>query len=97
MLLKTFMFDAKNYNWTNDKNCNFAFLTMTENYLNETIRHRGYVYLNQICEQLGVEWDPDEVNLCVRNDGIDRTSFIQFEISHHPMNSILVNIWNMTK
>ena len=92
MLLKTITFDEKAYGWTKNRETNIAFLHITERYLNECIRHGGCVYLNQIYEKLGVEWNPDDENPCIRNDGVDRISFIQFETFDKPNNSLLIHI-----
>ena len=93
MLLKTITFDEKAYGWTNNRESNIAFLGVEERYTNDIIRHRGYMYLNQICEQLGVEWNPEDDNPCIRNDGVDRLAFVQFEIFSMPNNSLLVYIY----
>ena len=92
MLLKTIMFDAKSRNWANDQGYNFEFLRITEGFVNDIIRHRGYMYLNQICECLGVEWNPEDENPCTRYDGVNRIAFVQFEVFAKPNNSFLVNI-----
>ena len=92
MLLKTVTFDRKNQYWANNRDYNFRFLHAMERHLNDLIRYRGYVYLNQICELLGVKWDLENENVCVKNDGIDRIVFIQFDVFDRPNNSFLVNI-----
>ena len=92
MLLKTFMFDEESFNWRADQNWNLSFLRMIENHVNETIRHRGYIYLNQIYEHLGVAWNPQDDNLCVINDNLKRLTFIEFELFKKPNNSFLVGI-----
>lgn len=92
MLLKIITFDEKAYAWTNNRESNIMFLGVAERHTNEIIRHRGYMYLNQICEQLGVEWNPEDDNPCIRNDGANRLAFVQFEIFNKPNNSLLVHI-----
>ena len=92
MLLKTIMFDANNHNWENSREYNIAFLMTVERYLNDITRHRGYVYLNEICERLGVQWNPNDENPCIKNDGVNRLAFIQFEILDKPNNSFVLHI-----
>lgn len=92
MLLKTIMFDDKNCNWIDNRSVNMSFLQVNENYVNEVVDRRGYIYLNQICELLGVQWNPEDENPCVINDGVIRTKFVHFEAHSMPNNSFLVNI-----
>ena len=92
MLLKTVKFNSKNPNWVNDQNHNHMFLFVQERYINDIIRLRGYIYLNQICELLGVKWNPNDENPCIKNDGVNRVRFIEFEIFNQPKNSVLVHI-----
>lgn len=65
---------------------------MTENFINEFIRCYGYMYLNQICERLGVGWNPDDENPCIRTDKYDRVMFVEFELFDQPNNSFIVHI-----
>jgi hypothetical protein len=69
--LKTIIFDWRNYNWTKDQEINEMFIKCTENHINGIISHRGYIYLNQICEALGVEWNPDDDNPCIKRGEVD--------------------------
>lgn len=92
MLLKTIKFDEKNPNWSKDGKYNALLLRLLEEHLNDTVRHRGYIYLNQICELLGDEWNPDDENPCIKHDGVDRIAFIQFGVFHESDNSLLVQI-----
>lgn len=93
MLIKTISFDVQNVNWQSNRDYNRMFLRTEENYLNSIIAHRGYLYLNQICETLGDGWNPDDYNLCIRNDDADRLKFIEFELIDKPNNSFEVNIY----
>lgn len=90
MLLKIITFDSKIPTWMNDLKCNIYFLRKTEDYLNEILNHKGYIYLSEICEHLCVEWNPDDENVCVRNDRDDRV--INFTIYVESNNSFLVHI-----
>lgn len=91
MLLKTVTYDTESH-FAIDLESAIAFLLHTERYLNEIIRHRGYIYLNQICENMCVEWNPDDENPCIKNDGVDRIAFIQFETFRKSDNSLLIHI-----
>ena len=45
---------------------NQIFIQQQENYFNDVLKVRGYVYLNTIYEMLGIKWDPDWYNPCLR-------------------------------
>lgn len=60
-----------------DETWNLLFLRQSKDYINDLLEHRGYVYLNQICEHLGVSWNPKCDNpCCIYNNDI----FIDFGI-----------------
>lgn len=57
-----------------DEMVNRIFVRTQETYLNDVLKARGYVYLNQIYEVLGLVWDPERENRCYiykRGDQID--------------------------
>lgn len=93
MILKTVTFDRLSYHWENNIDYNLVFLHAVEQNVNDIVRHRGYIYLNQICEILGVQWNSDDDNPCIKNDGVDRIAFIQFETFRKPNNSVEVRIF----
>ena len=50
-----------------NKEYNLACIAEQELYLNSKLEHRGYIYLNEIYNELGVAWNPDWENLCLRH------------------------------
>lgn len=54
---------------------------MAENYLNDRLKYNGYLYLNQIYEQLRLRWDPERDNRCYIYENGDRIDlgFIETE------------------
>lgn len=80
MLMATVRFDKNSPMWVDDARYNVMLLSNIEKYINETIRHRGYIYLNQIYKALGVEWNPEDINRCVKCDNVDRLAFVTFEL-----------------
>lgn len=73
MILKnelTLVFDETNINWqrnadiTKDINLNRTTIEINVRYFNDMLKNRGYLYLNQIYEVLGFEWDPNKQNVC---------------------------------
>lgn len=80
MLMTKISFDKNSPMWTEDAGYNVQYLLNIEKYINEIIRHRGYIYLNQIYAMLGVEWNPENVNQCIKCDSADRLAFVDFEL-----------------
>ena len=62
--MKTIIFDDDSVGWTSDVDLNLEFLKLQAEYINDTLKYRGYVYLNQIYEQFGAKWNPELVNSC---------------------------------
>ena len=90
MILATIMFDSNSKEWTDNRDHTHMFLLCAERHINDTIRFGGYIYLNQIYEHLGIKWNPDDNNPCIKNDGVNRIAFIQFEVFDKPDNSICI-------
>lgn len=91
MVLTTITFDEYASAWTANREFNVMFLRTSERYINEIAMRRGYVYLNQIFEQLGVRWNPDDENPCIRNDTARLVSVL-FETVDLPNNRLLLYI-----
>lgn len=51
---------------TTDAEHNHMFIRLQENYFNDVLKVRGYIYANTIYEMLGIKWDPDWYNPCLR-------------------------------
>lgn len=51
-------FDRNNPNWSEDPNLNFMFLRYAEDYLNRLLVARGYLYLRDVYEYLGIPCNP---------------------------------------
>ena len=93
MLLTTVTFNAECPCWGNDFDYNFMFLRCMENHINDAIRARGYIYLNEIYERLGVAWNPKDENKCIVFESPDRAPFIEFEVaSRMPDETLVVHI-----
>ena len=60
------IFDERSWRW--DKNSDFirASLEQSFSYLEGSLRSYGYLYLNDVYETLGLDWNPDNENLCFR-------------------------------
>lgn len=66
--MKTIIVDRMNPMWNIDqKLVEYTFRHIFE-YCKDILKYRGYIYLNQIYEQLGAAWNPDDENICYRKD-----------------------------
>lgn len=93
MLLKRVEINEKHRCWNTNPICVRWFLRTVEGHANETIGRRGYIYLNQICETLDVEWNPNDDNPCIKKDGMDQIACIRFEILVREDGTFLVDIY----
>lgn len=60
----TIKFDRSCAFWLKNYECNTAFLQMQKQHFDEKLLAKGYAYLNDIYETLGVKWDPTRENIC---------------------------------
>ena len=77
-------FDSSNPNWTGNNEQDRMFLCIMEQYINDILKHRGYIYLNQIYEHLGIEWNPDDRNTCVRSKVKGKLPFVLISVLYEP-------------
>lgn len=98
MLIREVRFDKMSSKWERDPGVNLWFLRITERNINDTIRFRGYIYLNQIYEMLGIRWNPDDKNPCIRNKycllKYGEYFYINFDTYIEPSGAIVINIHN---
>ena len=62
-------FDKSSAYWNSDNKANEWFLDHQTDHIRDIVKHRGYVYLNQIHELLGVKWDTRCENLLIEDPG----------------------------
>ena len=92
MILKTVVFDHTNANWYARSEWNMALIYNILAHVQDILLHRGYIYLNQIYELLGIKWNPDDENPCIKY-GADSTKLpIDFETEDLGNGAILVHI-----
>jgi hypothetical protein len=58
----------------------FKRINNVELYANSLLANKGYVYLNTIYEQLGLEWDPLWENICYIYD-VDDPRWLVFDVN----------------
>lgn len=92
MLVKTVEFGKESVLWSTERSYNIAFLKAMEVHTNDLIQYRGYIYLNQIYELLGIRWDPKYENPCVENDHEGRKVFICFDTYFEEDGTVLLTI-----
>lgn len=76
------IFDENSMYWMEDHGCNKDFIDKTEKEINEFIESKGYIYLNQIYELLGLPWDPEKENILFKKS---------LEFSHKSHSSVSIN------
>ncbi len=60
------VFDQQNSSaWTGDSLHDLTFVWLMEDYLCTLWRSKGYLFMNEIYEALGVAWDPHDDNDCM--------------------------------
>lgn len=52
--VKDYIFDIKNPNFEPNSDHNLFFISRTENYFNDLLAARGYVFLNEVLSHLGI-------------------------------------------
>ena len=75
--MHTIAFNERCLGWTENMETNKFYLIHNFHYLSELFSARGYLYLNQIFEQIGAPWNPDWENVCFRSK-IDFAYDIQY-------------------
>lgn len=50
----TFKFDENSISWDKDGYMNLCFLKLTQDYLNDLLKHRGHLFLNEVYDRLGI-------------------------------------------
>ena len=60
------IFDEKSYKWDKDPDFNRVCLKQGFRHLGDICRTYGYLYLNRVYEHLGLDWNPDDENICFR-------------------------------
>lgn len=65
----TFLFDECNKNWSRDPGYNQMFLSSQQSYMNDLLRARGHVLLNDALDALGIERTPQGALLGWLKDG----------------------------
>ena len=49
-----FKFDENSISWNKDGYMNLCFLKLTQDYLNDLLKHRGHLFLNEVYDRLGI-------------------------------------------
>ena len=62
------IFDRRSYKLDKDPDFNRVFLKQSFRHWEDLVKLQGYLYLNRVYEYLGMNWNPDNENLCFRKD-----------------------------
>lgn len=68
--MRSIIFDklSSQYFDVDDLGCNSYILKNSVGWLEELFRCYGYLYLNKVYEVLGIDWNPDDENICYRKE-----------------------------
>ena len=77
-------FDSQNHYWTGVSERDRMFLSAMEQHLNDLLRHRGYIYFNQIYELMGCPWNPEDRNPCIKAKVDGKTPYVHFSVLYDP-------------
>lgn len=64
--MRRIIFNDNAIGWSYMDGCNEAYLKYNIDYLRNKYNARGYLYLNEIYESLGIAWNPDDENVCFK-------------------------------
>lgn len=88
-------FDSSNPNFNvNDRDSNFWWLKNEIDYFNSILMYRGYMYLSQVYEEMGLPWNPDNENVLLKPEKLeDREICITpFEMEEDPDDNLYLVI-----
>ena len=83
------LFEKSSALWEDDETFNRILLKSNELYLNNLLKYRGYLYMNQIYEHLGIAWDANCRNSCIK---YDKNKFLALKLDSKRNNEFLVTI-----
>lgn len=64
--MRRIIFDKMACGWGRDDVLNRVYLRHVVSYLMDTYGWRKYLYLNEIYDNFGVRWNPDDENVCFK-------------------------------
>lgn len=70
--MENLLLDMWNIHWSGDQTYTSMYVRMQEDFLNQCLRSRGYVYKNQIYEALSIEWDVKKENTVITGKNCKR-------------------------
>ena len=77
-------FDEGNMNYQKDQGFNRIFLNAQQNYANDFLRHRGYIFLNDVYDMLGMDRTPEGAVVGWLMGSQEGDSFVDFGIFSDP-------------
>ena len=67
-MTKTVIFDESSWQWEKGMDFKRYILIQAFRFFTKSIECRGYIYLNQVYEHIGMKWNPDYENICFRKE-----------------------------
>lgn len=92
MLIKKVKFGKTACSWDEDQNENIHFMKELERTLNIRVKRYGDIYLNEIYEIIGLEWNTGDKNTCFKCDDNFENPF-RFKMFETPNKELLIHIY----
>ena len=64
--MRRIIFDDKAVGWVKEDVLNRLYIEHNITHLEAKCCYRGYLYLNEVYEILGIAWNPDDENVCFK-------------------------------
>ena len=86
-------FDDSCFGWTKDKEHNLRFLKLQKNYFNDLLRKRGYLFLRDVFEGLGMTITKESciIGWIFEENNIIGDNFVEFYIQESDNSSFFVD------
>jgi hypothetical protein len=88
-MTQTLNFDKQSAAATKNREFKIAYIRHVEQYINDLLERKGYVYLNTIYENLGIEWDPFLENTVYIYDR-ENPRLIMFDVNEFEVDEDLI-------
>lgn len=87
------VFDSSCIGWSDDKKYNLAFLQIQENYCNDILRYRGYLFLRDVLEYLGMTVTKESclVGWIYEEDNKIGDNFVKFDIREDENSNYIID------
>ena len=87
------VFDGDCANWTKDRKFNIMFLMRQQTYCNDLLKRRGYLFLRDVYEMLGIQVTKESclVGWIFEENNQDGDNFVKFNIVEYVIPDIILD------